>query len=853
MKFIIILLFTFIMPLNAASYLPISGTVRDAVNGSSIAGAKLYLLRNNLTTVSDSDGTFTFNLKNSIQTSLRHSQPDRVTIHRGRVLLNVSKAGTFKIDIYTLSGRLLFTYTQHVESGAFTFTLPRNTHGCSVIRVSLNNQTFQCKNVNLLKSNTLLAPRSGAATASPLNRESATAEVIDSMLITKAGYTDNKIGVPASIDDMILRLQPQVLNNGVKPGVWTGTTSQKMSYAIHINQDGHTIDSLSIKVMLRCYALGSASHTFLVSGPFSIPENGVVSIGDSLELSFTFATVTGSFKSGYTTQSGGGCTREYWVLYNSGWRLEGYEKDPNQEMYLAETVTFTNALFPLNAAVVNGSISRKNPDKEVYARGERVEVTVTGDPDCHFIGWSGDTVLTNATTAIMVITDSSAVTATFEKDFVLATPALHGTIRRFPDKPSYKPNDTVKIVATCTASNCRTLNWTGETLRTNRDTAWVVMTSDKTIEPVFGEVCLLIITGGPGRVSREPLKEYYLPEDKDTVCIIAYSDTSMRFTGWKGEYFRTSNDTAWVIMDTTRTVEATFINAHIVASIPLDNEFNTICFSPVDNMLYLLSSGDTTKVYAADSGLLVNAFASARGSEPVISPDGSQLLFCVSQELQCVNPSTGALIFTIPAKITYLSDPSYSPDGSTIIMSVNDSTIRRWRATDGSPLDTLKGHTALAAHAVYSHDGSKIASISLDSSIILWNASTGKAEKRFHVNLIWPREPAALSFTDNDAAVHAFLTDGDILTYSCSDGTRIDSIATKISPIAASFSCDATLLAYGTWNRGAGVFDLLSKKLVMPMGSTKRESQVTGVALSKDKHYAAHVSSDSTLVVWRLK
>ncbi|CCA72692.1 related to WD40-repeat protein (notchless protein) [Serendipita indica DSM 11827] len=127
------------------------------------------------------------------------------------------------------------------------------------------------------------------------------------------------------------------------------------------------------------------------------------------------------------------------------------------------------------------------------------------------------------------------------------------------------------------------------------------------------------------------------------------------------------------------------------------------------------------------------------------SPDGSRIisgsegntirLWMQTLELRVQHVPTSenvADIFTKPLgriKFEYLRVYSvqHSPDGSRIVSSPGDSTIRLWNATTRQPLGKpLQGHEDRVRAAGFSPDGSRIVSGSDDITIRVWDAETGQ-------------------------------------------------------------------------------------------------------------------------------
>ncbi|KAG2346735.1 WD40 repeat-like protein, partial [Suillus weaverae] len=70
---------------------------------------------------------------------------------------------------------------------------------------------------------------------------------------------------------------------------------------------------------------------------------------------------------------------------------------------------------------------------------------------------------------------------------------------------------------------------------------------------------------------------------------------------------------------------------------------------------------------------------------------------------------------------------SFSPDGTRIVTSSRDSTVRLWDAATGQPVgEPLRGHTEGVNSVSFSPDGTRIVTGSRDMTVRLWDAATGQ-------------------------------------------------------------------------------------------------------------------------------
>ena len=63
---------------------------------------------------------------------------------------------------------------------------------------------------------------------------------------------------------------------------------------------------------------------------------------------------------------------------------------------------------------------------------------------------------------------------------------------------------------------------------------------------------------------------------------------------------------------------------------------------------------------------------------------------------------------------------SFSPDGTKVVSSSEEETVRIWDAVTGECEQTLQGHPDFVYSASFSPDGLKVVSGSFDQTVRLW-------------------------------------------------------------------------------------------------------------------------------------
>ncbi len=82
----------------------------------------------------------------------------------------------------------------------------------------------------------------------------------------------------------------------------------------------------------------------------------------------------------------------------------------------------------------------------------------------------------------------------------------------------------------------------------------------------------------------------------------------------------------------------------------------------------------------------------------------------------------GTLLCTYRGHTIRVESVTWSPDGTRIASSGQDTTIQVWDAADGSHVFTYRGHTAAVYTVAWSPDGRRIASAGSDTTVQVWQA-----------------------------------------------------------------------------------------------------------------------------------
>jgi WD40 repeat protein len=163
-------------------------------------------------------------------------------------------------------------------------------------------------------------------------------------------------------------------------------------------------------------------------------------------------------------------------------------------------------------------------------------------------------------------------------------------------------------------------------------------------------------------------------------------------------------------------------------------------FAP--NGAFVLSANQDGKLskWNTDSGKLLRAFPEYSDltdaflhdkTSLAIASDGSRAVSGGSQ-LQLWDLETGRLLRTFKGLGNWkVLSVAFSPDGTRVLSSGADNTVKLWDVTTGQLLLNFEGHTAPVNSVAFSPDGSGALSGSTDGTIRLWDAGTGKLLRSF--------------------------------------------------------------------------------------------------------------------------
>jgi WD40 repeat protein len=762
--------------ISSAQSISIDGIVKDASSRTPLSGVVVYLSRNGIADTTDAAGAFHLSNVSVGDFTQRRGVPPPSVGKNGRLFIDVEKNEQVSVQIFSLNGRLLSSIREQCLPGSYELMPFVNAAGVYLYRVSVGGRTYSMKFVASGRGagRTLFrAGRPEKQTAAGGGGTAKRAIVSDTLVAAKDGWYPSKVAVASIASNVEILLGKVSLKNGVKPGLMTGMTNQGKSFSIRIRPDGRTIDSVVIPAVLSGCSQGRPEYTFTLMGPMTIPENGVVTLGDTVSLVFLDSSVSGTFsiKQSMVLPVSETCYNSE-IIYTGGGYIVQMVPYSNQTFGLSGPVALSTILFTLTVNQPGGKVT-KSPDKPLYFPGDIVTLKAEPDSAHHFSSWSADLLDSSGATARVIMNGNKTVSENFAENFRLILKGTNCTFNPWIDWPAYRPGDTVVVIAYPTTPGLCFDGWIGDTLRTVGNLAWILMDSTKTIIANYLSAYTLSTSAQNGGIVRKPNHGCFSIGAADTVMLTAVPHAGFRLYSWSGDLLRTSKDTAWVVMDTSQSVTATFVPNNVRWLFPDTGWLSAVAISADGSKVLIGFSNGRLKLFDARTGTLVHMFGSAPGGietvafssdgsrilsggnkyinvwdaladtlirtipdtgnicSAVFSPDGQKILTGSDRgRLQLRDVNTAAIIQTFVGPIANIWSMCFSADGAQVLAG-SDTAARLWETATGTLVRTIGGHTDAVRSVALSPDGTKILTGSLDKTAKLWDKASGALLQTF--------------------------------------------------------------------------------------------------------------------------
>ncbi|ETO05920.1 WD-40 repeat protein [Reticulomyxa filosa] len=193
----------------------------------------------------------------------------------------------------------------------------------------------------------------------------------------------------------------------------------------------------------------------------------------------------------------------------------------------------------------------------------------------------------------------------------------------------------------------------------------------------------------------------------------------------------------------------------------------------------------------------------------------------------------------------YVNSVKFSPDGTKIVSSSNDNTVRIWDIMSGKEIRVLKGHSNYVINAIFSSDSTTIISFANDNTIQFWDVESGLELKK----LEGPWSTKSSRFSPDGNTLVSIANDYIIRLWDVSSKEEIKKFEGHTDDIRdVQFSPDGHSLVSASNDKAILLWNLNTGERIKKL--TGHPGYVITAKFSSDGRFIVSCSRDKTIRIW---
>lgn len=192
-----------------------------------------------------------------------------------------------------------------------------------------------------------------------------------------------------------------------------------------------------------------------------------------------------------------------------------------------------------------------------------------------------------------------------------------------------------------------------------------------------------------------------------------------------------------------------------------------------------------------------------------------------------------------------LASTLWTSNGDRLLAGSVSGDIHLWRASDGKPLQTLRGHSDWVRSLALTVDAARLASASSDHTARIWELPSGQC---LHI-LEHPRRVRSVAFSSDARWLATGSDDGLIRIWAVATGDLVTAMADHTDRVySVAFSPDGEFLASGSWDCTIRIWHVSNWNCHVIL--TDHTNWVRSVAFNASSTTLASAAQDGTVRFW---